>query len=199
MTEQSRREFIRRCLRTGAAACPALSLCVGCGPRGASTSRSDASERREQATGTASADPAFEPAYLKLHRSGELKKRGDYLWERMKPCKLCPRNCEVDRLAGQKGFCQSGSDLVVASYQAHFGEERPLVGRGGSGTIFFSHCGLRCVFCINYEISLLGEGTHRRIEDVANMMLSLQRRGCHNINVVTPSHYSAHIVRAWRV
>ena len=114
----------------------------------------------------------------------------------MKPCKLCPRTCGVDRHAGKKGFCNAGSDLVIASYHPHFGEERPLVGTGGSGTIFFSHCGLRCVFCINYEISVEGKGTPRNIADIAQMMLSLQRMGCHNINVVTPTHYSAHIVLA---
>jgi len=138
----------------------------------------------------------FEPAYLALHRTGELKKRGDELWNRMKPCKLCPRTCGVDRLAGAKGFCHAGSELVISSFHPHLGEERSLVGRGGSGTIFFSHCGLRCVFCINYEISLKGEGTPRSIQDLAQMMLRLQAMGCHNINVVTPTHYSAHIVRA---
>jgi putative pyruvate formate lyase activating enzyme len=85
---------------------------------------------------------------------------------------------------------------VIASYHSHFGEEPPLVGRGGSGTVFFSHCGLRCVFCINYDISLQGQGMRRTIEDLAAMMLDLQTRGCHNLNVVTPSHYSPYIVRA---
>jgi len=102
----------------------------------------------------------------------------------------------VDRHGGKKGFCNVTSELVIASFHPHFGEERPLVGRGGSGTIFFAHCGLRCVFCINYEISLEGRGTPRSIEDLAQMMLRLQENGCHNINVVTPTHYSAHIVLA---
>ncbi len=114
----------------------------------------------------------------------------------MRPCKLCPRACGVDRLGGKAGFCQATSQLVVSSCQRHFGEEPPLVGRGGSGTIFFTHCGLRCVFCINYEISIEGEGTTRSIEDLAQMMLELQRAACHNINVVTPTHYSAHILLA---
>ncbi|MCX7887911.1 MAG: radical SAM protein [Verrucomicrobiae bacterium] len=138
----------------------------------------------------------FEPCYLKLHRSGELKKRGRALWDRMSPCKLCPRNCGVDRLKGEKGFCQAADKLVISSHHPHFGEERPLVGEGGSGTIFFSHCGLRCVFCINFEISILGYGRERSIEELADMMLQLQRLGCHNINVVTPTHYAAHIVLA---
>lgn len=102
----------------------------------------------------------------------------------------------MDRLAGGKGFCQAGNRLVIASHHPHYGEERPLVGRGGSGTIFFSHCGLRCVFCINHDISLEGRGTERTIEDLAGMMLRLQAIGCHNINVVTPSHYSPQILLA---
>jgi putative pyruvate formate lyase activating enzyme len=100
----------------------------------------------------------------------------------------------VNRLEGEEGFCQSSSQLEIASYHPHFGEERPLVGSGGSGTIFFSSCGLRCVFCINWEISQGGHGREQSIEDLASMMLDLQRIGCHNINVVTPTHYSAHIV-----
>ncbi|MBM3334722.1 radical SAM protein, partial [Candidatus Sumerlaeota bacterium] len=102
----------------------------------------------------------------------------------------------MDRLDGKKGFCDATSELVIASYHPHFGEERPLVGRGGSGTIFFCHCSLRCVFCINYEISHEAQGTPRTIAQLAEMMLRLQDIGCHNINVVTPTHYSAHIVLA---
>lgn len=141
-------------------------------------------------------NPDFEPAYLKLHRSGELKKRGEELWNVMKRCNLCPRKCGADRLAGEKGFCQADSNLVVASYHPHFGEERPLVGKGGSGTIFFTNCALRCVFCINWEISQGGRGRSISIEDLAGMMFSLQEMGCHNINLVTPDHYVPHIVLA---
>lgn len=161
----------------------------------------------------------FEPAYLKLHRSGELKRRAEELWNVMKNCRLCPRQCGVNRLApleinhlestavasgngfltglaGEKGFCQATSQLFVASYHPHFGEERPLVGRGGSGTIFFTNCGLRCVFCINWQISQGGEGEATSIEKLAEMMLELQKMGCHNINLVTPTHYSPHILLA---
>ena len=145
---------------------------------------------------TAKINLDFEPAYLKLHRSGELKKIGKELWNMMQSCQLCPRKCGVNRLKGAKGFCQAYSQLTVASYQPHFGEERPLVGRKGSGTIFFSNCGLRCVFCINWDISWGGKGRHTSIEDLAEMMLALQKRGCHNINLVTPTHYSPHIVLA---
>ncbi len=138
----------------------------------------------------------FEPAYLALHRSGELKRRGEELWDVMRRCRLCPRECGVNRLEGKAGFCRASSQLVISSHHPHFGEERPLVGRGGSGTIFLSHCGLRCVFCINWEISHLGQGRPCSIEDMANMMLRLQNMGCHNINMVTPTHYVAHIVLA---
>jgi putative pyruvate formate lyase activating enzyme len=141
-------------------------------------------------------DPAFEPGYLALHRTGELKKRGEALWSVMDGCALCPRECGADRLAGERGFCDASSQLEISSHQAHFGEERSLVGRGGSGAIFFTNCGLRCVFCINWEVSQGRQGTPRSIEDLADMMLRLQSRGCHNINVVTPTHYSPHIVKA---
>lgn len=137
-----------------------------------------------------------EPAYLKLHRTGELRKRGEELWKMMDSCRLCPRMCGANRLAGEKGFCQADSQLFVASYHPHFGEERPLVGRRGSGTIFFTNCGLRCVFCINWEISQGGMGKPTSIEELAEMMIALQKMGCHNINLVTPTHYSAHILLA---
>jgi putative pyruvate formate lyase activating enzyme len=138
----------------------------------------------------------FEPAYLKLHKSGELRRRGEALWQVMEQCALCPRSCGVNRLAGNEGFCRASSTLEVSSYHAHFGEERPLVGRRGSGTIFFTNCSLRCVFCINWEISHGGQGSPQTIEDLADMMLRLQSRGCHNINFVTPTHYLPHIVLA---
>ncbi|MBN1886134.1 MAG: radical SAM protein [Candidatus Krumholzibacteriota bacterium] len=138
----------------------------------------------------------FEPAYLALHRSGELRHRGERLYASLSSCELCPRRCRVDRLAGERGFCGATADLVVFSAHPHFGEETPLVGTGGSGTVFFSYCGLRCVFCFNHEISWEGEGTTRRIEDLASMMLGLEGRGCHNINTVTPTHYLPHILLA---
>ena len=141
-------------------------------------------------------DPNFEPGYLALHKSGELKKRGEKLWNMMRSCELCPRMCGVNKLKGEKGFCQANSQLEISSFNPHYGEERSLVGNGGSGTIFLTNCGLRCVFCINWEISQGGEGAARSIEDFANMMLSLQKIGCHNINFVTPTHYSPHIILA---
>ena len=126
----------------------------------------------------------------------ELKKRGEALWNVMKSCELCPRKCGTNRLDGEEGFCQASSQLEISSYHPHFGEEDSLVGTGGSGTIFFTNCGLRCVFCINWEISQGGMGKSSTIEDMAQMMLELQEMGCHNINLVTPTHYSPHIVLA---
>jgi putative pyruvate formate lyase activating enzyme len=141
-------------------------------------------------------DLGFEPAYLKLHRTGELKKRAEKLSTIMESCQLCPRKCGVNRLEGMSGFCHSpGSTLVVSAFHPHFGEERPLVGIGGSGTIFITHCNLRCVFCQNWEISQLGMGSECTLDDFAAMMLRLQEIGCHNINFVTPTHYSALILK----
>jgi putative pyruvate formate lyase activating enzyme len=139
----------------------------------------------------------FESAYLKLHQTGELKKRAEKLWAIMESCQLCPRRCGENRLERMRGFCRApGARLIVSGYHAHFGEERPLVGKGGSGTIFFSHCSLRCVFCQNWTVSHLGRGSETNISELAGMMLRLQEKGCHNINLVTPTHYSAHILKA---
>jgi putative pyruvate formate lyase activating enzyme len=142
-------------------------------------------------------DSGFEPAYLAVHRTGELKQRADTLRAVMEECRLCPRECGVNRLTGERGFCSApGAKLVVSAFNPHFGEERPLVGIGGSGTIFLTHCNLRCVFCQNWEISHLGRGRSSSVDDLAKMMLKLQKVGCHNINLVTPTHYSAAIVEA---
>jgi putative pyruvate formate lyase activating enzyme len=138
----------------------------------------------------------FEPAYMPLHRSGDLKARGEHLWQIMEACRLCPRECETNRLQGDAGFCGASSGLVIASRHPHFGEEEGLVGRGGSGTIFMTHCSLRCVFCINYDISQEGRGNRYQISEMADMMLYLQGIGCHNINIVTPTHYSPHVILA---
>ncbi len=138
----------------------------------------------------------FEPGYLRLHRSGELKRRGEELWSLMGGCVLCPRMCGADRLCGGKGFCGSDSVLEITSYHAHHGEEPPLSGRNGSGTIFISNCSLRCLFCINWQVSQGGEGTPQTTDQLAAMMLALQRKGCHNINIVTPTHYSPHLLLA---
>ncbi len=138
----------------------------------------------------------YQPSYIALQKEGILKKRGQELWERMQSCDLCPRNCGINRLQKQRGICKANDDLEIASYGPHFGEEPELVGSRGSGTIFFTNCALLCVFCINSDISQGGYGRKYSIEDLAEMMLKLQRDGRHNINLVTPSHYIAHIVLA---
>jgi len=136
------------------------------------------------------------PEYLKALKSGTLKRLAKQAVIAMDNCTLCPRQCGVDRTAGEIGICNTGRRAVVASYNAHFGEETPLVGRNGSGTIFFSNCSLRCNFCQNYEISHLGEGREVDDDQLAEIMLDLQQAGCHNINFVTPSHVVPQILMA---
>jgi putative pyruvate formate lyase activating enzyme len=136
------------------------------------------------------------PAYLSLHQSGELQYRIDRALALLSCCTLCPRQCRVNRRVDERGLCGIGRQAMVASYTPHFGEESPLVGSGGSGTIFFSGCNLRCVFCQNYEISQGGEGVSVSSGRLAAMMLSLQKQGCHNINFVTPSHVVPQILEA---
>ncbi len=136
------------------------------------------------------------PGYLVLHEEGKLADRIVEAQKRLTPCRVCPRLCEVDRLAEEKGICRTGARAVVSSYGPHFGEESPLVGSGGSGTIFMTHCNLLCVFCQNYEISHLGQGMATDAVQLASMMVSLQRQGCHNINFVTPSHVVPQIMAA---
>ena len=137
-----------------------------------------------------------EAGYLSLHNRGLLAGRIAEAREMLAPCRVCPRNCKVDRLADEKGICRTGEKAMVSSYSPHFGEESPLVGSGGSGTIFFTHCNLLCVFCQNYDISHLGQGVETDAGQLAAMMVSLQRQGCHNINFVTPSHVVPQILAA---
>jgi len=134
--------------------------------------------------------------YLILSKQGKLAGRIAGARERLSPCRVCPRQCGVDRLNNEKGICRTKARAVVCSYAPHFGEESPLVGSGGSGTIFLTHCSLLCVFCQNYEISHLGQGIETDEGQLASMMVSLQRQGCHNINFVTPSHVVPGIIAA---
>jgi len=139
----------------------------------------------------------FEPGYRTLLRSGELDDRVRRAWARLADCDLCARECHVNRRVTTKGaVCRTGERAVVASYQPHFGEEACLVGRHGSGTIFFSWCNLRCQFCQNYDISQFGHGREVEPGTIAAMMLDLQDHGCHNINFVTPSHVVPQILAA---
>jgi putative pyruvate formate lyase activating enzyme len=199
----TRREVLKTCLGAAASGLSALGGFLTSACRGNGQAKPtqkvlflETRQPRRRAEPRARIDVNFEPAYLSLHRSGELTKRGDQLWKIMESCRLCPRECGANRLKGERGFCGASARLEIAAHHPHFGEERPLVGRGGSGTIFFTHCNLRCVFCINWQIAQGGLGEPRSLENLADMMLDLQDQGCHNINVVTPTHYSAHIVRA---
>ena len=136
----------------------------------------------------------FLPSYVRLFEKGELQQRIGVLEEILNECRLCPRKCGVDRLNGEVGVCQAGLEPMVSSAFPHFGEEPPLVGYHGSGTIFLTHCNLRCVFCQNYDISHLGKGEPMTPSDMARVMVGLQEMGCHNINFVTPTHYAPQIL-----
>jgi putative pyruvate formate lyase activating enzyme len=138
----------------------------------------------------------WEPLYLETHRRGLLKEKIAAAYDILNNCTLCPHNCLVDRHHGERGLCRTGDQPVVSSYGPHFGEEDPLVGQHGSGTIFFTHCNIYCIFCQNYEISHGGEGEEITAADLAAMMLYLQKKGCHNINFVSPSHQGAQILEA---
>jgi putative pyruvate formate lyase activating enzyme len=141
--------------------------------------------------------PDWEPSYLALHASGELRDRAERALALLQDrCRVCPRLCKVDRLSDQTGLCRVGRHAVVASHFAHFGEENCLRGKRGSGTIFFSGCNLRCVFCQNHDISWQLHGEHVTPQRLAGMMLELQQIGCHNINWVTPEHVVPQILEA---
>lgn len=139
------------------------------------------------------------PAYERLERERKLARRIEEAYAIFEICQLCPRRCGVNRLKGEKGFCRAPLKPVVFSYHPHFGEEICLVGQYGSGTIFFSNCNLRCIFCQNWPISHEGRGKEVTDEDLANMMLHLQKIGCHNINLVTPTHVMPNILSAIRI
>jgi putative pyruvate formate lyase activating enzyme len=152
---------------------------------------------RQEASMATTSTSAFEPAYLRLLGPGELGRRVEEAYRRLEDCDLCARYCHVDRRRTIKGAaCRTGERAVVNSFGAHHGEEDPLRGSRGSGTIFFSWCNLRCIFCQNWEISQKGIGREVEPEELAGMMLTLQEEGCHNINLVTPSHVVAQILAA---
>jgi putative pyruvate formate lyase activating enzyme len=138
-------------------------------------------------------------AYQELYQSGELQERIERARAILECCELCPRHCRVNRLQGETGICRTANEAAVSSYGPHFGEEAPLVSSQGSGTIFFTHCNLRCMFCQNYTISQLGDGRPASKGEIARMMLSLQQRGCHNINFVSPTHVVPQILEALQV
>jgi putative pyruvate formate lyase activating enzyme len=142
-------------------------------------------------------------SYLALYKSGELAKRVKHAKAILENCTLCPRDCKVDRRGkpirstqGKQGFCKSGLEVFISSHGAHRGEEPPISGIKGSGAIFFTGCNLRCLFCQNYQISHEYQGKRVSIEELSRMMISLQEQGCHNINLVTPTHFVPQILAA---
>ncbi len=139
------------------------------------------------------------PAYARLEAEGKLEERIEQAYALLEECKLCPHLCGVNRSKGQESHCRTSNRALVFSNAPHFGEELPLVGRNGSGTIFFSSCSLRCVFCQNWPIAHEGRGRAVSEEDLAGRMLRLQQMGCHNINLVTPTHVMPFILRATRI
>lgn len=182
----TRRRFIERSAEAVAAAALAPLACERRGPPGL--------ERGSAATAS-----AFEPAYLALERSGELARREEELWAILASCRLCPRGCGANRQAGETGVCSATARFKVHAAGPHFGEEPQLVGEGGSGTVFFSNCNLLCCYCQNWQINHRGDGRYTSHRQLADMMLGLQLKGCHNINLVTPTHVAPHILKALRL
>ena len=138
----------------------------------------------------------MQPLYLEKLNINDLKERAKALHKLFEECRICPNECMARRKEGETGDCHSTDEVIISSVGPHFGEEPPLVGSLGSGTIFFTNCNLDCEFCQNYDISHLGIGEKVTIEDLARSMLKLQQRGCHNINLVTPTHFTVQIVDA---
>lgn len=139
------------------------------------------------------------PLYLEKLNPVELKKREELLNVMLEECRICPNECGADRINGEAGICHSTDEVIISSYGPHFGEEPELVGLYGSGTIFFTNCNLSCIYCQNYDISQLGIGQKISVDELADIMISLQRRGCHNVNFVTPTHFVPQIVAALNI
>lgn len=139
------------------------------------------------------------PAYLKSYRDGRLDSIIIQSYKLLNSCSLCPRKCGVNRLNNERGFCKTGLNPVVYSFMSHQGEEPPVSGTLGSGTIFFSNCNMACVYCQNYEFSQEGRGKEVSCEDLAGYMLDLQKINCHNINLVTPTHILPQILKALKI
>ena len=138
------------------------------------------------------------PRYLNI-KEEEFDRRIEKAYKLLSPCEVCPRKCKANRLEGEEGFCRSSEEVIVSSYNAHFGEEPPLSGNFGSGTIFFTNCNLKCVYCQNYPISQLGNGNKVNLSELAKIMLALQKRKCHNINLVTPTHFVPQILKSLKL
>ena len=139
------------------------------------------------------------PIYKELLQKGTFQEKVDKAYKVMESCILCPRNCRVNRLKGEKGYCGADDKMIVSSHGPHYGEESPLVGRGGSGTIFLANCNLKCIFCQNYDISHMDRGVEKTPKELSGIILGLEKEGCHNINFVTPTHYLPQIIEAIKI
>ena len=137
--------------------------------------------------------------YIDLERSGELERRERALWALYDPCRLCPRHCGANRSAGRTGACSSAGNFSVASFGPDFGNERPIAGTRGSGSVFLSHCNLLCIFCQNWQINHRGDGRQTSHAELASMLLDMQRRGCHSVSFITPTHLVPHLVKGLRI
>ena len=185
----SRRDFIKKGIAAaGAAALGGFGLtrdlfAAGAPDRGGGQVGAAAGQRR----------------YIDLERSGELARRENALWDMMEPCRLCPRLCGANRLSGQVGICSVADTFSVASFGPDFGNEQPIHGTRGSGSVFLSNCSLLCVFCQNWQIAHRGDGGRTSHAGLADMLLQMQRRGCHNVSFITPSHLVPHLVSALRI
>ena len=186
----SRREFIKKCF-TGTAA----AAMGGAGLAG-NLFAGGAPDRGTFQIGGTTLGPA---RYMDLERSGELERREQELWALFDPCRLCPRLCGANRVSGRAGICSAARDFSVAAFGPDFGNEFPIRGTRGSGGIFLSNCNLLCVFCQNWQIAHRGDGRQTSHAELANIMLDLQRRGCHNVSFITPTHLVPHLVRALRI
>ena len=142
------------------------------------------------------------PTFVSMAETGELDRRATVARESLAACRLCPRECGVDRLSGELGYCGAGQEARVYRHMAHPGEEPPISGTHGSGTVFWSHCTMSCCFCQNYRMSQLGNGTDRTIDELAGMIARLVDEGCHNVNHVSPTQFLPHVLEslalAWR-
>ena len=137
--------------------------------------------------------------YIDLERSGELKRREEALWDLYSPCKLCPRMCGARRAEGRGGACTVAGNFKVSSFGPDFGNEQPIRGTRGSGSIFFSNCNLLCVFCQNWQINHRGDGQNTTHEEIAKMLLDMQAMGCHNVSFITPTHLVPHLIKGLRL
>ncbi len=188
----TRREFLMGCLAIGGTCC-----CKKNGNDARVASPKQPAPGGAAAPGVPTDLPVgFQPAYLPWVNTPEWKKREKLLFDMMSPCRLCPRRCGAKRLEGERGICRVADELVVASHGPHMGEEPPITGRRGSGTIFFSWCNLLCEYCQNYDIAHHGSGNTISAGRLAAIMIQLQGRGCHNINLVTPTHIAPHAFSA---